>query len=340
MARNTNSAVSSSLGYDVHVVGEYSPQLNCGICTLIINNATHCCKNHAFCKVCIVKYIECGINTNGNVICPGGCAKVIDSTKLETNVFADRMVNTLPTRCSNAECPWRGDLLDLVQVHRMNCDYQTIPCNNEGCNVEYLKGEFIQHDKECLFKLLQCEYCQDEVLRMDKNKHLVGCLNEHVDCVYLDIGCQIKISRSSVIEHEYEHQSEHMRLLYQNFTHCKKELSISNNENATLKKKIEDLEIKSNEEISYLKQEVKSIRTEFEEFKKESVRSIEEIKTTESEKENVALTTKVKTKDNKEEIETSITVAIKDIKTVVILRHHPTITRRKAMTGGQNKVSS
>jgi len=193
----------------------------------------------------------------------------------------------------------------FFQVHRMNCVYQTIPCNNEGCNVEYLKGEFIQHDKECLFKLLQCEYCQDEVLRMDKNKHLVGCLNEHVDCVYLDIGCQIKISRSSVIEHEYEHQSEHMRLLYQNFTHCKKELSISNNENATLKKKIEDLEIKSNEEISYLKQEVKSIRTEFEEFKKESVRSIEEIKTTESEKENVALTTKVKTKDNKEEIETS-----------------------------------
>jgi len=86
MACKAISEISSG-GYDVQVIGEYSPQLNCGICTLIICDATHGCIDHAFCKVCILKHIECGIRTNGNFMCPGGCAKAIDPTKYDIKMF-------------------------------------------------------------------------------------------------------------------------------------------------------------------------------------------------------------------------------------------------------------
>jgi len=61
MASNNNIDISPTGGYDVIVIGEHPPQLHCGICTLLINNAMQGCINHAFCKSCIEKHIECGI---------------------------------------------------------------------------------------------------------------------------------------------------------------------------------------------------------------------------------------------------------------------------------------
>jgi len=55
--------------------------LNCGICLLIIKNATHGCSKHVFCKGCILKHVESGIRTDGKLMCPGGCGKCIDSSK-------------------------------------------------------------------------------------------------------------------------------------------------------------------------------------------------------------------------------------------------------------------
>jgi len=148
MASN-NIDISSTGGYDVMVIGDHPPQLHCGICTLLINNAMHGCINHAFCKSCIEKHIECGIKVEGNVMCPAGCNQIINPTKLEPNKFADRMVNTLTTKCMNDNCLWQGDLLDLVQVHQINCDYILQSCMNIGCNEKYLRKDVIHHDQIC-----------------------------------------------------------------------------------------------------------------------------------------------------------------------------------------------
>jgi len=128
-----------SSGYDVQVVGDYPPQLNCGICMFIMKNAMHGCTKHVFCEGCIMKYIECEVRIDGNIMCPGGCRKVIDASKIEPNEFADRMINCLTTKCTNEGCNWQGDLLDLVQVHQLNCEYILQSCINLGCNEKYLK---------------------------------------------------------------------------------------------------------------------------------------------------------------------------------------------------------
>jgi len=305
MASNTNFEASST-GYDVLVLGEHPPQLNCGICTLIIKHAMHGCTKHAFCKGCITKYIECGIRSDGKVKCPGGCNIIINTSKLEPNHFADRMVNTLKTKCSNATCPWKGDLLDLVQDHQTKCGYAMQLCGNNGCNADYIKKETTQHDEVCLFKTIKCSYCNADVIRMNKETHQLECLNEQINCKYFDIGCTKQLCRKDIYEHEESHQVQHIALMYQSLSHQNNEIiqlkqqnitsnneitflkqhaTKSNNEMTTLKKKniasnneiillkmkLEELEIKSNKEVAQLHQELH-------ELKKEKYRLLEKTK--------------------------------------------------------------
>jgi len=254
-------------GYDVQVIDNYPQQLHCGICTLIIHNATHGCSKHVFCKACIANYIEKGIKNNGNVMCPGGCRLVINQKKLEPSEFVDRMIYTLSCKCSNDACDWKGDLLDLVQDHQRSCNYNLQSCDNEGCDVEYYKINVVQHDEVCRYKMIQCIHCETNMLRMNKEQHDIVCLNEQVNCAYHDIGCLQKVYRRDLVLHEEKNQVYHIKLVYQNLNNCKNELSASKNEVVDLK-----------QENILLKEEVKKITTEFKEFKKKSSISVGETK--------------------------------------------------------------
>jgi len=208
-----SNAHISSIGYEVQVVGDFLPHLNCGICLLIMKNATHGCSKHVFCEGCILKHIESGIRTDGKIMCPGGCGICIDSSKLEANEFVDRMVNTLSTKCSNHLCNWQGDLLDLVQVHQLNCEFILQSCVNHGCNEKYLKKDMLQHNEVCLYKLIECTYCHTHIIRINKGNHDVECANKMVKCEYYDIGCKKEFCRRDVFLHEDTHQVQHMRLI-------------------------------------------------------------------------------------------------------------------------------
>jgi len=233
MASNANIYTT---GYDVQVVGDFLPHLNCGICTLILRDSMHGCINHVFCKACITKHIECGIKNNGNVTCPGGCNIVINPDQLEPNKVIDLMVNTLTTRCSNDGCTWKGDLLDLDQVHQINCDFLLQICVNNGCNQKYLQKDILQHNEECLFKLIKCSYCQTDILRLHKEAHAVQCFNEHVKCIYYDIGCKKEFRRKDVHSHEQTNHAEHTRLLYQSLTNSNNQIKYLKQENVAMKK--------------------------------------------------------------------------------------------------------
>jgi len=270
MASNTNIYTT---GYNVQVVDSYPPLLNCGVCTLILRDAMHGCINHVFCKACITKHIECGIKINGNVMCPGGCNIVINPGKLEPSKVVDRMVNTLTTRCSNDGCTWQGDLLDLVQVHQINCDFILQTCVNNGCNQNYLKKDILQHNEECLFKIIQCNYCQTEVLRMNKEAHAVECLNEHVKCIYYDIGCKKELCRKDIHSHEQTNHAEHTRFIYQKLTDSNNEIKDLNQANVTMKQQHDTMK----QEIIVLKQEIISLEQKNATLKQETVEQKQEI---------------------------------------------------------------
>jgi len=187
--------------------------------------------------------------------------------KLEPNKFADRMVNTLTTKCMNDNCLWQGDLLDLVQVHQINCGYILQYCMNIGCNEKYLRKDVIHHDKICLYKMIQCNYCQNHVIRMNKENHEVECLNEEVTCIYHKIGCDKKFCRKDIQSHDQTHQANHMKLIYKNLVDCKQENFTMKQENITMKQEL----ISTDNKVTVLTQEIVIMKQENITMKQENV---------------------------------------------------------------------
>jgi len=276
-------AYSSSVevGYDVEVMGGYPPNLNCSICTLIIKQAMYGCQKHTFCSSCIERHVEFGVRTEGHVTCPGGCREVIDATKLQPNYFADMMINTLKSKCSNKPCTWQGDLLDLVQVHQIKCEYIKVACHNDGCNEMFLKKDVKLHDKDCLYQLIQCQYCHNDIAKVDQF-HEDSCLVEEITCEYNDIGCSVKFCRKDVDAHEMKYQVQHTRLIYSN---CKKELAKSNDEvlmlrelNVALMNEFKELKASSHDEITSLKDQVMQMNADLLQVKKEKINMRKDMK--------------------------------------------------------------
>jgi len=135
-------------------------------------------------------------------MCPGGCRKVVNLTK----------------------------------DHQLSCAHILQSCVNNGCNVKYLKKDLSHHNEVCSYKLIGCTYCHTDIIRINKEKHEVGCLNEKVKCIYYEIGCKNELYHRDLPLHEQTHQTEHTRLIYISLTNCKNELLISNDEIKVLKR--------------------------------------------------------------------------------------------------------
>jgi len=237
-------------GHEVELMENYPSGFNCAICSLIINNATHGCERHVFCESCIQEYLTKSFEKECP-ICPGGCRKQIDPAKLSPNFTIDMMINKLKSKCSFKNCSWTGDLLDLVQDHRSQCIYATIKCSRNGCGESFLKEDKEKHDKCCVYKYLQCCYCENDVLRMNKEDHEKSCAMEKVNCIYREVGCNNVMCRRDVDKHEHDYQSLHMKLSFQNNIRNEKRLT---RENINLKEKLNFEVEKSIKEVKQLKQ--------------------------------------------------------------------------------------
>jgi len=253
MASNFEQEVYDGGGYDVKVIENFPEGFNCGICHSIIKQATHGCVNHVFCKICLHQHIQHGVRDGNNVTCPGGCREVIDQSNLQPNQFTDRMINKLKTKCKHDGCQWDGDLLDLVQVHQINCEYQPLSCNYDGCEITVFKKTILQHSVDCLYRIVECDYCQIRVIYMNKGNHEIECSNEKVDCLYYKIGCQVKVCRKDVTLHESTYHVTHTRMMYESF---KDENSFLKQENIELKKQFIELEKKSSEQLKTFKEAI------------------------------------------------------------------------------------
>jgi len=228
-------------GYEVEVTEKYQDAFDCGICLRIIKKATNGCECHVFCESCIKKHLdERSPVTNARrvPICPGGCRKNINPSKLFHNVAFDLMINKLKTKCSNEDCTWTGDLLDLFMIHQEKCDYLLIKCPKYGCHELFYQQDIENHEEKCCYKPLPCSYCQVNVIRMDKAEHEEVCAMEIINCTFYDVGCITSVLRKDVDKHEQDNQSLHVKLSFQ---YLKKENNLLKNEVNHLKQENNDL---------------------------------------------------------------------------------------------------
>jgi len=262
MSNKTTSV--EEVGYDVKVIGDYPSKLNCTICSLIMKKSMYGCRfKHSFCQSCITKHIQCVVRNEGTVTCPGGCGEIIIPTDLQPNQFADLMIYTLKTKCLNEYCSWQGDLLDLVQVHQINCDYKKLACDINGCDKMFLKKDVELHKSNCLYNIIQCSYCHNDILRINEEKHELECELKEVKCEFHAIGCKVLFHRKDRHSHGVSYQTQHMWFIYENskskFSDCYNEIT----------KVREDL-LKSITEVETLKQENAEFKIELIELKNKS----------------------------------------------------------------------
>ena len=230
------SSITQSGGYVYEFVDTNLPdEFQCLICTLVPRDVhqARCC-GKMFCKSCLVD-----LKRHSNSIkCPN-CHK-----DLTNNFFKDvninKKIHNLHIYCTNKtkSCRWRG-LLQHINEYLSKCPLQTVECRN-GCGERLDRSNLKTHLlNTCPKRIVSCVYCQKEdeyriicgerhykkcteILELCPNngceekilQHLITqhrntCPKEEVECQYFYIGCNKKIKREDVAQHNKDKMKDH-----------------------------------------------------------------------------------------------------------------------------------
>ncbi|CAD8114787.1 unnamed protein product [Paramecium sonneborni] len=146
-----------------------SPQIEelckCMICLEIFIDPMCCesCENH-FCQTCLTTWSQ---NQSARS-CPV-CNKLKEK---QGQRILKNMLNDLDVYC----CYKQNGCLGILKYsdyffHIKSCQFKQVKCEYEGCNIDILLKDKNQHDNICLFKLLQCKWCSQEILRRNLEQH-------------------------------------------------------------------------------------------------------------------------------------------------------------------------
>ena len=113
------------------------------------------------------------------VVCPNlGCSDAILKGLLE-----DYLNNTCQRR--KEECSVCHEMVvhEDMSSHPSVCPNVKIECNNSGCNLGLFRGELLAHQSVCPKQKISCPYneagCEVQILREDKQKHLLENIDHH-----------------------------------------------------------------------------------------------------------------------------------------------------------------
>ena len=137
-------------------------------------------------------------------------------------------------KCSNAsrDCKWEGTV-DALKKHLLTvCQFTLVPCPKAcGCGVmmrkdlqEHLKKDCPKrdhqcrecgasgtysditqgHDMICIKKVLACpnDNCYSKIQRRNLKRHLDNCKHTELPCKYQKLGCDMKLKRDALPDHE------------------------------------------------------------------------------------------------------------------------------------------
>ena len=86
---------------------------------------------------------------------------VPEGSKVYPDKAARREIASIEVYCPHRErgCDWTGRL-STAEEHAVQCRHKGVKCGNEGCGVVTSAAQLDQHLRECLFRQIECEYCQ------------------------------------------------------------------------------------------------------------------------------------------------------------------------------------
>ena len=152
-----------------HLSHSFMNTLCCKICLEVLNDPVQCKNNeHYFCRKCITKHLE-----NSET-----CPLCMDQLTLETLRPAPRIVFEMVSQLKKPRCRHvsRGCTENVeaedVLLHEQTCGYAPVVCSNEGCKETVNRRDQESHEtKECKFRNITCESCDEELVYVDYERH-------------------------------------------------------------------------------------------------------------------------------------------------------------------------
>ena len=219
-------AVYSYRGVEYEFVNtqtELLEELKCPICLELVSDPVQTDCGHLFCGKCIQEPKTCPVDRK--------------QCTFHKDNYNDRRVCNLKVKCPNKGrgCLWQGDLGSAARHTEVDCKYQTVECNNEGCSMKVERGQLVDHiNNTCPQRKYKCPHCSKEdtylevttthfttcddmplscpsrcgrrrLVRKNMAQHLsTECPKELVACTYAIAGCQEVVKRKDLQQHVHD----------------------------------------------------------------------------------------------------------------------------------------
>ena len=232
---------------DAEFVEEREEGCECPICShILLDPQLLSCCGHHFCDACVKRLHH---DRRPCALCnePKFTA-LLDKGK-------QRLILQRKVYCLNKQngCQWQGEL-GLLAGHLSEgdpprrvplCQYEFVPCSNEGCDEKVLRVNMEQHlNSECQYRRLVCQYCNDleatykelseahwnecpdfpipcpnkcgvpDLRRSEVEAHCDrDCKAQVVKCRFWQVGCKIKRPRKDLPAHLKAADEYHSQLM-------------------------------------------------------------------------------------------------------------------------------
>lgn len=211
----------------------------------------------------------------------------------------------LDVKCTNmslgASCSWTGPL-GVLAVHF--CEFDLVPCekrckDEEGGVRKFTKKDLCEHLlKDCPYRDFKCEICgatgsytnivhtgkvcpikcpsvgcTEVVAHQNIRRHLTTCEYDLVSCKYRNIGCDAKLKRMDVSEHEGENEKAHFCMALDKVLELQGRNTMLKRSNAQLGQEVTELNSSIRSGCGYIAQLKQSTSTKLEILRKKCVAS-------------------------------------------------------------------
>lgn len=123
--------------------------------------------------------------------CPT-CYAEFDDQALSITYILDDVTSSLPVRCINKDCKWKGAYQNAPD-HFEQCPKLEIECPNDECEHVEFREHMAAHSATCVKRKLPCPDCNKSVIWESlANHHTEECPNPSTEC---PLSCGVTIPR-------------------------------------------------------------------------------------------------------------------------------------------------
>ena len=165
----------------------------CPLCQGILYDPYFDKCGHVFCHDCIFSYLK-----NIENKCP--ISKLDLNETPNSMIILKNIINGKEIYCVNKKenCQWKGLIKDIDNHLKINCLKEKIKCKFKECDFISKREEMSVHEKNCIFRIVNCPSCEIQVCYKKLQDHINICPKLKIECIQK---CGSELERGNMENH-------------------------------------------------------------------------------------------------------------------------------------------